>query len=340
MMVIWIIGLAIGVVGVIDRQPKAVGVPALPALGVTVHLEGVTDAQRRKQFADLAAAGATWIRIGAPWYAVQPDSRLADEAALAALDTVLSDATSAGLQVLFIGDQAPSWAGGDSDGTASNPSAYGDFMGLLAERFRGRGPGGASPAYEIMNEPNGLRADGQLWAQPAQYSAASCAAFRAIKAQDRGAAVIAGSLDVRNWEQWLDSAFEAGLGGCFDALSAHPYSDLAVLDEVRAVAAARGNAAVRIWVTEFGFSTCSEQALGCVNEREQASLTVERLRLMRDRYPWVETAMIYQDRDEPNNPGPAPERSFGLFRSGAVGDSFTPKPVVGRLRELYRSGAN
>lgn len=209
----------------------------LPALGVDSHLDDLPLGEHRAELARLAAMGASWLRAGAPWYALQPEPGAFDPAALSELRQMVEDAASLGLKVLIVGDQAPDWAGG-GDHTASNPQAYGAFVGQLAQELRGLGPGGSSPAYELMNEPNGLvRA---TWAEPVEYARSSCAAYRAIKAADPSATVLAGSLDVSDWQDWLGTALRAGLADCFDALSAHPYAGLAVLDEIRAVAAEAG----------------------------------------------------------------------------------------------------
>jgi Cellulase (glycosyl hydrolase family 5) len=309
--------------------------PALPSLGVDTHLGGLTDNERRTEFSHLAAMGASWVRIGAPWYALQPGPGDVDAQELHELDQIIADATSAGMRVLLIGDQAPDWAGG-GDATASNSAAYGSFMGMLADHFRGRGPHGVSPAYEIMNEPDGLRSDGKTWATPADYTRAACAAFGAIKSKDPAAQVVAGSLDVTDWEPWLRSALKAGLGRCLDVLSAHPYTDLEVLNQVRATAAAEGYPGVAVWVTEFGFSTCNRFLRSCVDETEQASLLVGRLEELRREYPWVPVAIIYEAQDEPDNPGKSPERAFGLFKKGGAEQGLVAKPAVGAIQALYR----
>ena len=305
----------------------------LPALGVDTHLEGLTRTERRAEFARLSDLGASWVRVGAPWYAVQPNSAATDATALGELDRIVSDATSAGLRVLLIGDQAPDWAGGGG-ATASNPAAYGAFLGVLAEHFRGRGPQGQSPAYEIMNEPDGLQDDGRTWATPADYAHTACAAYRAVKAHDPSAVVAAGSLDVTDWESWLRSSFDAGLRDCFDVLSAHPYTELGVLREIRAVAASAGAADVPVWVTEFGYSTCTALGHSCVDPPEQADQLVARLQELRRDYPWVPVAIVYEAHDEPSNAAKAPERAFGLFTRH--GSELVAKPAVAALRTLYR----
>lgn len=312
----------------------------LPSLGVNVHLEGLSANQRRTDFVRLATMGVKWLRIGVPWYAVQPSPDAVDFKELHKLDQIIADATSARMRVLLIGDQAPSWAGG-GEATASMPAAYGAFMGILAERFRGSGPRGVSPAYEIMNEPDGLRPNGQTWAKPTDYAEAACAAFHAIKSRDRAAVVAAGSLDLSDWESWLRSAFHAGLGGCFDVLSAHPYSDLTVLNKVRAAASEEGVSNVPIWVTEFGFSTCSDilqQIMRvCVSETEQAHLTIERIKQLAAHYPWISVAIIYEARDEADNPGKVKERAFGLFKKEDNGPGVVAKPAVAAIQALYRT---
>jgi len=341
-MLLCVLGL-VGVVGSRDlstaRLTSGARHAVLPYLGVNTHLGGLSATERRIEFTRLATMGASWIRLGVPWYSVQPDPETVNFSALHELDQIIADATSAGMRVLLIGDQAPSWAGG-GDATASMPSAYGAFMGVLAEHFRGRGRYGATPAYEIMNEPDGLGPNGQFWATPVDYAHATCAAFHAIKSRDSTALVVAGSLDVTQWEPWLRSAFRAGLGGCFDTLSVHPYSDLAVLNQIRTAAAEEGSVHVPIWVTEFGFSTCGailhDPLKSCVSESKQAYLLVERLKELGRRYPWVPVAIIYEAQDEPDNPGTLPERAFGLFKKTNTGPGIVAKPAVLAIQALYQ----
>ena len=147
--------------------------------------------------------------------------------------------------------------------------------------------------------------------------------------------MLAGSLDVSEWQDWLRTSLQAGLADCFDALSAHPYAGMAVLDEVRAVAAWAGRPNLEIWVTEFGESTCGDPELYCVSEPEQAAKLVASLRELGNAYPYVPVAIIYEARDEPDAPGPASQAHFGLFRAAGAGEEPTPKPAVAAIRKLY-----
>lgn len=313
---------------------------ALPELGVDVHLETMDAEGRRALFTRLAGMGVTWLRLGMPWHALQPDSSSVSATVLAQLDRVIADATENGMRVLFIGDQAPDWAGGGL-ATVSNPEAYGAFMGALARHLHGSGPDATGPAYEILNEPNGTAENGRAYASPGDYARAACSAYQAIKAGDPSATVVVGSLDVSDWESWLTQSFEAGLGGCFDALSAHPYSGPAVLSEIRALAMMHGRPEVPMWVTEFGPSTCStgnvveSEVKGCVDEAGQAAELVTTLRDLGRNHPWVPVAMIHEAQDEPDAPGGDAERSFGLFGASRSGTDWTAKPAVAAIRDLY-----
>ena len=93
-------------------------------------------------------------------------------------------------------------------------------MGSLDRQLRGLGPGGSSPAYELMNEPNGLMAKGRTWTTPVDYARSACAAYRIIHAADPSATVIVGSLNLTDWQDWLRTALHAGLADCFDVFSA------------------------------------------------------------------------------------------------------------------------
>jgi hypothetical protein len=73
---------------------------------------------------------------------------------------MVKDTAIYGINVLVFIDQAPEWAGG-GDHTAANPKAYGSLMGEVARQLRGLGPERDSPAYELMNEPNGLNENGR-----------------------------------------------------------------------------------------------------------------------------------------------------------------------------------
>ena len=156
--------------------PAGAFLAALPSLGVNSHLDAMTDNERRAELSRLADMGATWVRGSAPWYALQPEAGRFDPVQLDRMRHMVMDATAMGMRVLVLGDQAPDWAGGGDD-TASHPEAYGAFMGGLARQLRDLGPAGSSPAYELMNEPNGLMAKGRAWANPVDYARSACAAY-------------------------------------------------------------------------------------------------------------------------------------------------------------------
>jgi hypothetical protein len=188
-----------------------------------------------------------------------------------------------------------------------------------------------------MNEPNGLiNKGGRTWANPTEYALSACATYRAIHTADPSATVVVGSLDVTDWRNWLRSSMRAGLAQCFDVLSAHPYSGMAVLDEIRDLASQEGRPGITVWVTEFGESTCGNQSLGCVSEDEQATILVDSLLELASLYPWVPVAVIYESRDEPYVGGGPAERSFGLFLAASGNTDPVPKPAVTAIRELYK----
>ena len=148
--------------------------------------------------------------------------------------------------------------------------------------------------------------------------------------------MVAGSLDLTDWQDWLRTAMHAGLAGCFDVLSAHPYAGMAVLQEIRALAREEGRPNLQIWVTEFGESTCDDLALGCVTEDEQAVRLVASLRELASDYPYVPVAMIYEAQDDPQALGDFSERHFGLFRTIVNGKGLVPKPTVAAIHTLYQ----
>jgi hypothetical protein len=298
-------------------------------VGVNFHaLWGDYDeASRTAVFDKLAAAKVGWIRLDLGWTNLEQAGRgkfnrwLVDQAS-----SVLNQAQARGIKVLVVIGMTPGWANGSKDPAVppNDPGHFALMARWAAKQFRGR-----VAAWEIWNEPNSEK----FWAaDAARYAALVRAAYPAFKAGDPKATVVVGST-VYNDDKWLAEAYDAGMGGYFDAISTHPYmgplnAPPELLDDghkwrmdhvraVRELMVARGDEAKPIWFTEFGWST-HENALGTpawelgVSESDQAEYLVRALDLIGREYPYVSHAFWYNDRNK--SVGNPKEDNAGLLR--------------------------
>jgi hypothetical protein len=300
-----------------------------PNVGVTFHAlwEDHDDATRTAVFDKLVAAKVGWIRVDMLWLNLEEAGRgKINKAYLDRTNWVLDQARARGIKVLAILGMAPKWANGVDDPTVP-PKDFAEYARVAkwaAKTFRGR-----VAAWEIWNEPNS-----ELFfaGDAAAYASLVRTAYPAFKAGDPGATVVAGST-AYNDTKWLTEAYDAGMGGFFDALSTHPYmgpsnappelADTGVkwrMDHVRAVRQLmvdRGDEAKPIWFTEIGWTTMENIAgtlpweLG-VSEADQADYLVRALRQTATQYPYVSHVFWYNERD--NNSGHRRNDNAGLLR--------------------------
>ena len=192
-------------------------------------------------------------------------------------------------------------------------------MVFLLNRYRSTGP----HAFEIWNEqdvsyfwPSGPNA--------ADYVNMLRAAYLAIKAADTNALVLNGGVtDNSSGPSFLSSLYAAGGGPYFDVWSQHTYRRTpqyeTVVQTVRDLMVANGDSAKKIWITEAGWPTYTNNPTdpSAVSFARQAHY-LDGLFTRLAAYPYVEEAHWYTSRsyDEAVKEG-----SFGL----ALPD-FTRKP--------------
>ena len=126
---------------------------------------------------------------------------------------------------------------------------------------------------------------------------------------------------------WLDELYDEGIGS-FDAISMHPFNyGFAPGDEtnrwglkysyalgvpwVHDSMAAHGDGDKKIWFTEFGWSSCTNPpgtSTWCIGPDAQAQHIADAIRMMRDRWPYVEGAFVYNLRNKGTDPAGARAR--------------------------------
>ena len=330
-----IAALAVAVLAVLAAPGAAAA--AEPGL-VTDLTWGISAADQNRTAAAIEDLGARWTRIEVNWSEVEPREGRYHEWSLDQIDRSIHLAQRAGTKVVVMIAKSPRWASGSGDpGTPPRQASdYARFVRFLAERYAGRGIKG----YEIWNEQN-IRRFWSTGVNAREYVELLRAANRAVNAGDPDAKVVFGGLSTNDY-RFVERAYAAGAKGHFDVMAVHPYtcavspgavrrdggrissSSFAGYREVRAAMKARGD--IRpIWVTEFGWSTSSEEC--GVSETRQARFVTEAFEVFK-RDPYVQAAMYYNLR---NNywDGDADhyEARFGLIRT-----DFSKKPAYRALK--------
>ena len=216
----------------------------------------------------LQAMGVNTIRIGIPWAGVQIFN--APFYYWNQVDLMVNAAVERNMGVLAAVNTTPIWFGWPLYSAHFPPEAYAEFIGLVAERYKGK-----ISAYEVWNEPNTIFFQNPV--DPVFYTRLLQAAYPAIKAADPEATVVggvllaaytAGSVTI-NPQDFVATMYENGAKGYFDAISYHPYHPdipfsesgiflrgaLTQYREMRQVMDLNGDDELKIWISEYGLPT-------------------------------------------------------------------------------------
>jgi polysaccharide biosynthesis protein PslG len=278
----------------------------------------------------LRAAGVRWIRANVNWAGLEPDRKgEINQRLLAEYDYAIESAHEAGLRVLMpIADGVPYWASADparhvdGDGTPrwevtyrpQRMSDYGDFVRFVVDHFAPRGV----HTYMIWNEPNHPR----FWPSgpdAGDYVPMLRAGYTAAKAASPESTVLLGGLSKSDF-YYLEDVYRAGGGDYFDAVAVQPYTygvdptdswngvhdwedperisinAFPAIQEIRRSMIAFGDEDKDVWLTEFGYSTTTQD--GGVSAAAQAEFLVKAYRSV-ERFPWVKALFWYAARNSP-----------------------------------------
>ena len=316
-----------------------------PDVGVQFHglWSSYTDRDRAQVLDKLVAMGSTWVRLDVSWAMLQPEAGKIDPDSWGVknIDKVVRMASSRGLQVLGTLWLTPDWANppaGERSAPA-DPGDYGKAFAWAAKHWKGK-----VDAWEVWNEPNS--GDFFVDPNPVTYTRLLCSAYRAVQKTpgQPGAKVVYGGT-MHNDIDWIKDTYRAGAKGCFDIMATHPYQspsdtgplagrgtepwEFAALGEVRDVMRSYNDYRA-VWITEFGWSSHTNNgnepawALG-VTPQQQANYTVEALKALKTRFPFVRKAFIYNDR------ATVGEGSH-LAGYGILTANNQPKPVYNALK--------
>jgi len=262
--------------------------------GFNAHLYGQGTAwQDRNRVLTLSKnAGITWIRQQVRWRDLHDAS---GAIYWGELDDIVADADAHDVNLLLSIVSAPDWAGGPGMPRRQNFADFGNFMGQMAARYRGR-----VQAYQIWNEQNracenggDCATDGGIGGRVASadyYVDLLEVAYDAIKANDPYAIVVSGApastdtnradIALSDFEFIRQMAVNPKFRTHVDAIGLHPgghYNPpdtkwpenpgpgphwrnssefyFRRIEDTRNVLVANGMADRQIWITEFGWAT-------------------------------------------------------------------------------------
>ena len=227
------------------------GTPLQPLQTAFLDAETFTGPQANLAFSRAAAAGATAVRVPAPWAAIAPDPRPLgfrptdpNDAAYrwSALDRELQLAVAHGLEPFVSVEGAPSWGRRRFDGfLRPDPAAFAAFALAAARRYDGATPGlPRVRVWQAWNEPNKVAGPTWIASQPDWYRALVNAFAAAVHRVHRDNDVVAGGVSPFGFRQAVAplafmrsllcmSAGDRPQPACkarvdFDIWSTHPYT--------------------------------------------------------------------------------------------------------------------
>ncbi|MEJ2749014.1 MAG: cellulase family glycosylhydrolase [Anaerolineae bacterium] len=279
--------------------------------------------------------------------------------AWAKYDNIVDLAEKYNIEIIARLSNPPSWTRALPDeeaGTLAPPddfNDFGDFATAVAERYHGR-----ITYFQLWNEPNGNDEWGLGNVNPEAYTELLCTGYRAIKAVNPDAVVLAGALTPtsamtgRNMNDliFLQRMYNAGAADCFDVMSAQGYglwsgaADQRLRPTVinyphhlfiRDVMVRNGDAHKPIWISEMGWNTVPENipaSFGRVTEAQQAKYGVEAYQRAQAEWPWMGVINYWflkrpsdQEKDQP------------MYYFRLLEPDFTPLPAFDALADYATS---
>ena len=314
-----------------DKLPE----PIFP-LGVGINIHFAKD--HEKDLEMIAAAGFRFIRMDFFWSNIE---RRKGEYDWSEYDALTSDLEKHGIRAYYILDYSnPLY---EVAATSTNPvtgkveiqeapspqhpesvAAFARWAGAATEHFRGR-----RVVWEIWNEPNI-----SFWKPKpdvAQYTALALAAFKAIRAADPQACIVAPAAAGFQWD-FLETVLKSGALEYLDAVSVHPYrsqppettaADFRRLRELIEHCAPHAKR-IPILSGEWGYSSNTR---GVSQEMQAAFIARQQLSNLLNAVP---ISIWYDWKNDGEDPAEN-EHNFGT-----VGYDLKPKPAYLAIQTLTR----
>jgi hypothetical protein len=306
----------------------------------------------------VSRTGARWLRERFLWSTIEPSPGLFT---FAYYDHFMLLAARRGERILALLGSTPAWAGPSLTAIPTDPSPYAAYVAAVVRRY---GPHGsfwkehpalrpsAIKTFELWNEPYYDNGNNGTY-DPPRYARLVKAAGIAGHAADSSAKLLL-SAEMQSardpdgqWVWWTDALYRAvpDLNNYFDGVAIHDYgSDTTSLnpmvagqaytnyghvrraENLRRQFVSHGAANKPFWITEAGWSTCTEASSDCVAASQQAGNLTTLLGYVRNGWKsWVQAVFVYRYAD-----GADPttvQEGYGL-----VNRDGTPKPALSVFR--------
>jgi polysaccharide biosynthesis protein PslG len=312
-------------------------------------------------------AGFNWAKEQIEWDAVETAPGQYD---WTELDGIVSAASAANLKLMLSVEHAPPFDRTPSSGLfPGDPNTYKTFMQAMASRYAGK-----VAAYEIWNEENLSREAGPGNVDPSHYLPILEAGTNGVRAGDPNALVLLGapsptgvnSADAMDDVQYLNGLYAINNGEAkqyYDALSAHPsgfsnppdctpstpqcslsggwnndpsFFAFYRVSQYRDVMVQNGEAAKKIWFSEFGYCSSPTPPPGyeyckSLTAQNQADFLVQAFKMARG-LDYV-GGMVVWNLNFQIAVGPTDEKwGFGVLR-----DDWSPRPAYSALTNMAKT---
>ncbi len=351
--------------------PNQITQSDISPFGMNTFLQWEVEPEKRERSLQMISdAGFRWIRQEFTWEDIEihgkgdfEDRRHLDTVgavdAWAKYDNIVDLAEQNDIEIIARLSNPPSWTRAlpDEDAGSLAPpddfNDFGDFAAAVAERYKGR-----VTYFQLWNEPNGNDEWGLGNVDPEAYTQLLCIGYRAIKAVNPDAVVLAGALtptiamNGRNMNDliFLQRMYNAGAADCFDVMSAQGYGLWSGATDqrlrptvinyphhlfIRDVMVRNGDAHKPIWISEMGWNTAPEGIpadFGRVTEAQQARYGVEAYQRAQAEWPWLGVVNYWFFKR------PADwekDQSWYYFR--LLEPDFTPLPAFAALSDYANS---
>lgn len=315
--------------------------------------------KKEKTFEMARDAGIKWIKQQFPWEEIE-QSRKGEffdqtwqKPSWQKFDEIVDLAEQFGLQLIVRVDRSPAWAR-QADAPPEAPPAnfadFGDFLAILAERYKGR-----ISHYQLWNEPN-LAHEWGTPPDPKGYVDLLGIGYQRIKEVDESIKVLTAPLAITLERSpramveldYLEEMYQHGAAAYFDIMSANAYGlefppsaepDPNVLnfrrvELLRNIMEQNNDSEKAVWFNEYGWNAsppdmAAEKLIWRrVKEEEQAAWTVEGVRYGRSHWPWAGVFCIWYLRQVGDIPPTSSEYYFRM-----VDPEFTPRLVYKEVKD-------
>jgi hypothetical protein len=347
--------------------PSSPAVSGGLVVGLNANVAGWGDASTQPYMARVTSeTHAKWLRENFRWDTIEPSPGHFD---FSYYDHYMLIAAQAGMHILPVLGQTPAWAGPSSSAIPSDPAAFAQYVSAVVGRYGTNGSfwnqypslrGSAIQTWEIWNEPYYSTGDNGDY-NPGNYARLVKAAVIAGRAANPNAKFLLASEmqsaqdSNGNWQWWTDALYQAvpDLNNYFDGVAVHPYGtdtttlhteiaghpynnydSMPRIQDIHQQFINHGAANKPFWITEIGWSTCSNDP-HCVTPAQQAAnLTTLFADLHGSWSSWVQAAFLYHYTDG-DNPTSNIEDGYGLTTN-----SSTPKPALSIFQTQASRSAN